>query len=183
MADWARAQSPGAVEEILDRENKRMADSLASKVTRLKSLALDIDRDVEDQNRYLDGMVRVCGVLGITIRTAHVTCPAGPHLCVCAMELLPVCDDAGIPPLGLGFHECDGPTHGECEALFHNGKVWERQPEASLRYGRGPDRGLLHPLLLPVKGKDVSQWEQPGSFSAWSPGLQRTFLQNTPLKW
>ncbi|PNJ84749.1 BET1L isoform 2, partial [Pongo abelii] len=56
MADWARAQSPGAVEEILDRENKRMADSLASKVTRLKSLALDIDKDAEDQNRYLDGM-------------------------------------------------------------------------------------------------------------------------------
>ncbi|XP_057582493.1 BET1-like protein isoform X2 [Hippopotamus amphibius kiboko] len=57
MAEWARAQSPGAVEEILDRENKRMADSLASKVTRLKSLALDIDRDAEDQNCYLDGMV------------------------------------------------------------------------------------------------------------------------------
>ncbi|XP_045871035.1 BET1-like protein isoform X1 [Meles meles] len=51
-----RAQSPAAVEEILDRENKRMADSLASKVTRLKSLALDIDRDAEDQNRYLDSM-------------------------------------------------------------------------------------------------------------------------------
>ncbi|XP_031244626.1 BET1-like protein isoform X2 [Mastomys coucha] len=50
------AQTSGAVEEILDRENKRMADSLASKVTRLKSLALDIDRDTEDQNRYLDGM-------------------------------------------------------------------------------------------------------------------------------
>ncbi|XP_008584802.1 PREDICTED: BET1-like protein [Galeopterus variegatus] len=49
-------QSPGAVEEILDQENKRMADSLASKVTRLKSLALDIDRDAEDQNQYLDGM-------------------------------------------------------------------------------------------------------------------------------
>ncbi|KAK7801717.1 hypothetical protein U0070_013211 [Myodes glareolus] len=56
MADWTRAQSSGAVEEILDRENKRMADSLASKVTRLKSLALDIDRDTEDQNQYLDGM-------------------------------------------------------------------------------------------------------------------------------
>uniref|UniRef100_A0A8B9XDI0 BET1-like protein n=1 Tax=Bos mutus grunniens TaxID=30521 RepID=A0A8B9XDI0_BOSMU len=67
MADWARAQSPGAVEEILDRENKRMADSLASKVTRLKSLALDIDRD-EDQNRYLDGMdsdfTSMTGLLG-----------------------------------------------------------------------------------------------------------------------
>ncbi|XP_025847269.1 BET1-like protein isoform X4 [Vulpes vulpes] len=59
MADWARAQSPAAVEEILDRENKRMADSLASKVTRLKSLALDIDRDAEDQNRYLDSMMRL----------------------------------------------------------------------------------------------------------------------------
>lgn len=33
------AQSPGAVEEILDRENKRMADTLASKVTRLKSVS------------------------------------------------------------------------------------------------------------------------------------------------
>ncbi|KAL6031697.1 hypothetical protein STEG23_031907 [Scotinomys teguina] len=76
---WVVPQSSGAVEEILDRENKRMADSLTSKVTRLKSvsdgpfpfrvvpcltvpslypnqLALDIDRDTEDQNRYLDGM-------------------------------------------------------------------------------------------------------------------------------
>lgn len=33
------AQSSGAVEEILDLENKRMADSLASKVTRLKSVS------------------------------------------------------------------------------------------------------------------------------------------------
>ncbi|XP_021501846.1 BET1-like protein isoform X1 [Meriones unguiculatus] len=56
MADWTRTQSSGAVEEIIDRENKRMADSLASKVTRLKSLALDIDRDTDDQNRYLDSM-------------------------------------------------------------------------------------------------------------------------------
>ncbi|XP_035751963.1 BET1-like protein [Egretta garzetta] len=41
---------------MLDVENKRMADSLASKVTRLKSLALDIDKDADEQNRYLDGM-------------------------------------------------------------------------------------------------------------------------------
>ncbi|KAI5929628.1 BET1-like protein [Manis javanica] len=92
MADWARAQSPGTVEEILDRENKRMADSLASKVTRLKSLALDIDRDTEDQNRYLDGMVpwscsqpRPCApavaqlsaqlVLSLTTRLSMVTRP------------------------------------------------------------------------------------------------------------
>lgn len=50
------AQSSDAVEEILDQENKRMTDSLASKVSRLKSLALDIDRDAEDQNQYLDSM-------------------------------------------------------------------------------------------------------------------------------
>ncbi|XP_060031820.1 BET1-like protein isoform X1 [Erinaceus europaeus] len=62
MADWTRAQSPDAVEGLLDRENKRMADSLATKVTRLKSLALDIDRDAEDHNRYLDGMVRDRGL-------------------------------------------------------------------------------------------------------------------------
>ncbi|XP_024053644.1 BET1-like protein isoform X1 [Terrapene carolina triunguis] len=48
-------QSPNAVDDMLDVENKRMADNLATKVTRLKSLALDIDKDAEDQNRYLDG--------------------------------------------------------------------------------------------------------------------------------
>ncbi|XP_064515984.1 BET1-like protein isoform X1 [Pseudopipra pipra] len=56
MAERGRGQSPSAMEDLLDVENKRMADSLASKVTRLKSLALDIDKDAEEQNRYLDGM-------------------------------------------------------------------------------------------------------------------------------
>uniref|UniRef100_A0A8C3DBY2 BET1-like protein n=1 Tax=Corvus moneduloides TaxID=1196302 RepID=A0A8C3DBY2_CORMO len=56
MAERGRGQSPSAMEDLLDVENKRMADSLASKVTRLKSLALDIDKDAEEQNHYLDGM-------------------------------------------------------------------------------------------------------------------------------
>uniref|UniRef100_A0A8C3CTP8 BET1-like protein n=1 Tax=Cairina moschata TaxID=8855 RepID=A0A8C3CTP8_CAIMO len=56
MAEWGRGQNGSGVEDMLDVENKRMADSLASKVTRLKSLALDIDKDAEEQNRYLDGM-------------------------------------------------------------------------------------------------------------------------------
>ncbi|XP_030340920.1 BET1-like protein [Strigops habroptila] len=56
MAEWGRGPSAGAAEDVLDVENKRMADSLASKVTRLKTLALDIDKDAEEQNRYLDGM-------------------------------------------------------------------------------------------------------------------------------
>lgn len=43
---FSAAQNPGAVEEILDLENKRMADDLASKVTRLKSVsdASELDR-------------------------------------------------------------------------------------------------------------------------------------------
>ncbi|XP_051885231.1 BET1-like protein isoform X1 [Pristis pectinata] len=45
-----------AVDQILDAENKRMAENLSSKVTRLKSIALDIDQEAVDQNRYLDGM-------------------------------------------------------------------------------------------------------------------------------
>ncbi|KAM9763638.1 BET1-like protein isoform 4-T4 [Dama dama] len=47
------AQSPGAVEEILDRDNKRMADSLASKVTRLKS-----DSDFTSMTGLLTGSVK-----------------------------------------------------------------------------------------------------------------------------
>lgn len=54
MADWNRGQ--GAVDDMLDAENKLMADNLASKVSRLKSLAYDIDKEAEDQNSYLDGM-------------------------------------------------------------------------------------------------------------------------------
>ncbi|XP_007568577.1 BET1-like protein [Poecilia latipinna] len=54
MADWNRGH--GSVDSMLDAENKRLADNLASKVSRLKSLAYDIDRDVEDQNDYLDNM-------------------------------------------------------------------------------------------------------------------------------
>ncbi|OPJ74234.1 BET1-like protein [Patagioenas fasciata monilis] len=68
----AAGQGPGAVEDVLDAENQRMADSLASKVTRLKSLALDIDKDAEEQNRYLDGMdsdfLSVTGLLSGSVK-------------------------------------------------------------------------------------------------------------------
>uniref|UniRef100_A0A3Q2VPL8 BET1-like protein n=2 Tax=Haplochromini TaxID=319058 RepID=A0A3Q2VPL8_HAPBU len=46
----------GSVDDVLDAENKRLAENLANKVSRLKSLAYDIDREVDDQNEYLDGM-------------------------------------------------------------------------------------------------------------------------------
>ncbi|XP_030307095.1 BET1-like protein isoform X3 [Calypte anna] len=65
-------QSPDAMEDMLDVENKRMTDSLASKVTRLKALALDIDKDAEEQNRYLDGMdsdfLSVTGLLSGSVK-------------------------------------------------------------------------------------------------------------------
>ncbi|XP_075993128.1 BET1-like protein isoform X2 [Genypterus blacodes] len=53
MADW---RGHSSVDDMLDADNKRMTDNLASKVSRLKSLAYDIDRDVEDQNQDLDHM-------------------------------------------------------------------------------------------------------------------------------
>ncbi|XP_018422713.1 PREDICTED: BET1-like protein [Nanorana parkeri] len=72
MADWGRGSSPGAVEEMLDAENKRLADNLSTKVTRLKSLALDIDREADDHNTYLDGMdsdfMSVTGLLGGSVK-------------------------------------------------------------------------------------------------------------------
>lgn len=118
-------------------------------------LALDIDRDTEDQNRYLDGMVRVSPAL---CRWAALGTGGSARV------------TGRVPPSGLGLHEHDRPAHGEREALLHDGAVWARQPEAAVRRGRGPDRGLLHPLLPPVQSKDVSQWGwlcgrpgQPGS--------------------
>uniref|UniRef100_A0AAQ4R8V5 t-SNARE coiled-coil homology domain-containing protein n=1 Tax=Gasterosteus aculeatus aculeatus TaxID=481459 RepID=A0AAQ4R8V5_GASAC len=48
--------SHDSVDDLLDQENKRLAENLATKVSRLKSLAYDIDREADDQNEYLDGM-------------------------------------------------------------------------------------------------------------------------------
>lgn len=56
---------------------------------------MDIDRDVEDQNRYLDGMVRVCGVLGPTLPALQAP-PPPPR--VCAVELLPRVTMLGFLP-------------------------------------------------------------------------------------
>ncbi|CAO2583807.1 hypothetical protein LEMLEM_LOCUS2901 [Lemmus lemmus] len=71
---------------------------------------------------------------------------------------------------GFRFHECDWPAHRECEALFHNGKVWARQPEASVWYGRGLNCGLFHPLLPLVEDKDVNQWK-PRAARLSYPGI------------
>ncbi|KAL4613475.1 BET1-like protein [Arapaima gigas] len=54
MADWNRGH--GAVDDVLDAENKLLADNLAAKVSRLKSLAFDIDKEAEEHNSYLDSM-------------------------------------------------------------------------------------------------------------------------------
>lgn len=96
MAEWGRGPSAGAAEDVLDVENKRMADSLASKVTRLKTLALDIDKDAEEQNRYLDGMVR---------NHQHVE---SDH-CVLAFseQQLQVNRQSQIPAPGLANQECN----------------------------------------------------------------------------
>ncbi|XP_053544853.1 BET1-like protein [Bombina bombina] len=72
MAEWGRGPSSGAVDEMLDAENKRLAENLTSKVSRLKSLALDIDQEADDHNKYLDGMdsdfMSVTGLLSGSVK-------------------------------------------------------------------------------------------------------------------
>uniref|UniRef100_A0A8C2UZK0 BET1-like protein n=2 Tax=Chinchilla lanigera TaxID=34839 RepID=A0A8C2UZK0_CHILA len=73
-----------------------MADNLVSKVTRLKSLALDIDRDAEDQNRYLDSMdsdfTSVTGLLTGSVKRFSMMARSGRDnrklLCGMAVGLL-----------------------------------------------------------------------------------------------
>lgn len=48
---FSPGQSPSAMEDLLDVENKRMADSLASKVTRLKSVSAEVTAGAELKDR------------------------------------------------------------------------------------------------------------------------------------
>ncbi|KAM4898369.1 BET1-like protein isoform 1-T1 [Sylvia borin] len=186
MAERGRGQSPSAMEDLLDVENKRMADSLASKVTRLKSLALDIDKDAEEQNRYLDGMVRTwemgsrafCANQGIGMRCGMTKALKGEALnqhqdcwgvlyrtCPCESLQFGIVHDSAMPPMclflaGLRFPERDGAADGQCEALLRHGALRPGQPPPAPRRVRGAHPYLLHPLLPGVPGGDLSpSWE------------------------
>ncbi|XP_055900778.1 BET1-like protein [Biomphalaria glabrata] len=60
MADWRSKPRNGAVslssEEMLDTENQRRVTGLADKVSLLKGIALDIESESKDSNRYIDSM-------------------------------------------------------------------------------------------------------------------------------
>ncbi|CAL1529587.1 unnamed protein product [Lymnaea stagnalis] len=59
MADWRSKSRNGASltsEEMLDSENQRRVTGLADKVSLLKGIALDIELETKDSNRYLDSM-------------------------------------------------------------------------------------------------------------------------------
>jgi hypothetical protein len=45
-------------EEVLEQENDRLADSLAMKVSSLKLVASEIERETRSQNIQLDDMVK-----------------------------------------------------------------------------------------------------------------------------
>ncbi|XP_056657006.1 BET1-like protein isoform X1 [Monodelphis domestica] len=121
MASWARGPGPGPgggaaavtdtdTDALLDGENRRLADGLAAKVTRLKTLALDMDRDAEEQNRYLDGMVRAAATGGGGhawgfARGSRLGQPRPHPLASCP---------------GLGLLQRDQPAEREREALLHH---------------------------------------------------------------
>lgn len=91
-------------------------------------LAFEIDREADDQNDYLDNMVR----------NEHFSC-----LLISYYLLM-------IDPLlsGLQLPECDRSADRQREAFFHHGAVWEGQPPYSLLRVHGAGPGLL-PGLLP----------------------------------
>lgn len=84
MASWNRGTSGGstaATEQIMEAENDRLADQLAAKVSRLKMISLDVKDDVDDQNKYLDGMdsdfMSTTGLLGGTVTRFNNMIAAG----------------------------------------------------------------------------------------------------------
>ncbi|XP_033646440.1 BET1-like protein [Asterias rubens] len=70
-------------EDMLEAENNRLQDGLSSKVSTLKSLALDIEGETRDQNRYLEGMDgdfdSSAGLLGGTIKRFDGMLSSGRH--------------------------------------------------------------------------------------------------------
>ncbi|KAA8594343.1 hypothetical protein FQN60_005177 [Etheostoma spectabile] len=126
MADWNRGH--GSVDDMLDAENKRLAENLATKVSRLKSLAYDIDREADDQNEYLDSMVS----------------PSSPR----RYRNIELVSDWLA---GLKLPECDGPAERQREALLHHGPIGQRQPPHPLLRLRGPGPGLLPAVLLDLQ--------------------------------
>lgn len=91
-------------------------------------LAFEIDREADDQNDYLDNMVRN---------------ERFSPLLVSYYLLM-------IDPLlsGLQLPECDRSADWQREAFFHHGAVWEGQPPYSVLRVHGAGPGLL-PALLP----------------------------------
>ncbi|XP_033124725.1 BET1-like protein [Anneissia japonica] len=85
-----------STEDMLESENNRLSENLASKVSTLKSLALDIESETNDQNRYLDGMDgefdSTHGLLGGTVKRFDQMLKSGKHnrrlMCYLILTLL-----------------------------------------------------------------------------------------------
>lgn len=101
----------------------------------VRQLAFEIDREVDDQNDYLDGMVRN------EPRSSVTLCPL-----------------LMIDPLlsGLQLPECDGSAERQREAFFHHGAVWQGQPAYSVLRVCGAGPGLLSALLPDLQDSAVT---------------------------
>lgn len=157
--------SGNSVEELLDAENRRLAENLTSKVSRLKSVS-DSFCDLSDftlRRIWRRGNVCFCclptadwslscdslrlksterqKIRTIIWTTWWGTSASGicPSLTVCWwLTLL----------LGLQLPECDRSADRQREAFFHHGSVREGQPPDSVLRVHGAGPGLL-PALLP----------------------------------
>lgn len=81
---------------MMDRENQARSERLASKMGRLKDIAIDIQMDAIDQNRHLDGMGSefdsTQGLLGGSVNRIGkmISSGKGNRKLICYMVLLAV---------------------------------------------------------------------------------------------
>uniref|UniRef100_A0A8L0DS56 Bet1 golgi vesicular membrane trafficking protein-like n=1 Tax=Oncorhynchus mykiss TaxID=8022 RepID=A0A8L0DS56_ONCMY len=177
MADWNRGQ--GAVDDMLDAENKLMADNLASKVSRLKSLAYDIDKEAEDQNSYLDGMVNLewgQGNLNVAVCSKWLSSSASNEFPdVCSSKF----NQSTLPFLFLGFQfsECYRTVDWQCEEVLWHGAIWKRQSQNPLLCLSRTGLCLLPALLSHLQGPELKSFNKNGNL-VWLA----TFLSVIPRK-
>lgn len=82
-------------------------------------LAYDIDKDAEDQNTYLDGMVGILQMFTILLPCWHMGCGFILSLVTSPFNL---CIYSG-----LQLPQCNWLVDWKREEVFHDGAIWPRQ--------------------------------------------------------
>ncbi|XP_065192655.1 BET1 homolog [Sycon ciliatum] len=89
MQSRGRSHGTTRTEEMFANENDRIVESMTAKVAQLKSVSLDIGREVREQNAELLGMGsefdNAGGLLGSTMKRLGLMSKAGHNNWMCYM--------------------------------------------------------------------------------------------------